>query len=288
MGKGVISILGAFAACVALFGCAESEPPESDPVQTAAELHADDNAEPSEAVAIPPANQVLGQELAYGEAGNSNLNGYLAMPAGATEPLPGVVMIHEWWGLNDNIRAMADRLAAEGFVVLAVDLYGGQSATTPEEAQSLMGELNRTPEAAEANLRQAVEYLELYALAPKVAVMGWCLGGGYALSAGLWFGDQIDAVVMYYGRVEQDPAELAKLEAPLLGLFGGQDRGIPVEGVRAFRVALADLGKNAHIEVYPQADHAFANPSGRNYNATAAEDAWAKTLEFLTGQLDSA
>lgn len=288
MRKRGIAVVGVFAATMVLFGCTESTPPDPENAATTAELHADDNAEPSEAAAIPPANQVLGQELAYGEAENRNLNGYLAMPAGATEPLPGVVMIHEWWGLNDNIRAMADRLAAEGFVVLAVDLYGGKSATTPDEAQALMAALNGDPKGAESNLRQAVEYLELYALAPKVAVMGWCLGGGYALSAGLWFGDQVDAVVMYYGRVEQDRDELAKLQAPLLGLFAGQDRGIPVEGVRAFRIALADLGKNAHIEVYPQADHAFANPSGRNYEATAAEDAWAKTLEFLTGQLDSA
>lgn len=282
-----IRILGAFVVCGLLLACGESTAPDADPPQTTAELHADDNAEPSAAVEVPPANQILGQELAYGEAGNMNLNGYLAMPAGATEPLPGVVMIHEWWGLNDNIRAMADRLAGEGFVVLAVDLYGGKSATAPDEAQALMSTLNGDLETAESNLRQAVEYLELYALAPKVGVMGWCLGGGFALSAGLWFGDQVDAVVMYYGRVEKDAEKLAELQAPLLGLFGGQDRGIPVEDVRAFRIALADLGKNAHIEVYPQADHAFANPSGRNYEATAAEDAWGKTLEFLAGQLSS-
>ncbi len=100
------------------------------------------------------------------------------MPRDAAEPLPGIIVIHEWWGLNDNIKAMTRRLAGEGYVVLAVDLYGGATAETPEAAQALMTALLAEPEAARRNLRQAYDYLEKYALAPRIASLGWCLGRG--------------------------------------------------------------------------------------------------------------
>ena len=187
--------------------------------------------------------------------------------------------------MNDNIRAAADRLAGEGYIALAVDLYGGKVATTPGEAQILMGELMAAQEAGLNNLRQAHEYLKRYALSPRVGAIGWCLGGGWTLQGALALGTDLEAAVMYYGRVVTDADALAPLETPLLGLFAGQDQAIKVADVQAFRSALEQLGKQATVHVYPAADHAFANPSGGNYNPVAAEDAWGRTVEFLRTHL---
>src|SRR5690606_37348723 len=121
------------------------------------------------------------------EGARSNLVGFLAMPADAAEPLPGVIVIHEWWGLNDNIKAMTRRLAGEGYVALAVDLYGGATAATPEQAQSLMAAMLADPDAARHNLQQAYDYLDKYAFAPRIASIGWCLGGGWSLQTALLY-----------------------------------------------------------------------------------------------------
>jgi carboxymethylenebutenolidase len=227
----------------------------------------------------------LEQELAYGEAQARNLVGFLAMPGDAIEPLPGIVVIHEWWGLNDNIKAMTRRLAGEGYIALAVDLYGGANAATPEQAQVLMAGLLADPDAARENLRQAYEYLEKYALAPRIGSIGWCLGGGWSLQTALLYPSDLDAMVMYYGQIVTDSNQLATLNVPLLGLFGALDESIPVRDVQNFRSTLTSLGKNAEVLIFSGADHAFANPSGGNYNAVAATQAWDKTLEFLSVNL---
>ena len=276
--------------CAALAGCdAPDEPaapstPAAQVAATAAE-HAHDAPVPTPAIEIAPRVAVLEQELAYGEGARSNLVGYLAMPQDAAEPLPGIIVIHEWWGLNDNIKAMTRRLAGEGYVALAVDLYGGATAQTPEAAQALMAALLAEPDAARRNLSQAYDYLEKYAFAPRIASVGWCLGGNWSLQTALLYPDALDAMVMYYGQVITERDRLAALNVPVLGFFGGADESIPVRDVQQFRSALADLGKNAEVLVIPRAGHAFANPSGGNYNAQAAEEAWVRTLAFLERHL---
>ena len=272
-------------------GCSDTpdEPSDSNGdqqfLEDTAAAHQDDTPQPSPAVSVPPARPVLGTELAYGEGAERNLIGYVAMPEDAAAPLPSIIVIHEWWGLNDNIRAMAERLAAEGYIALAIDLYGGRVAETPAEAQELMQAMYAEPAAIEANLRQAHEYLTQYAFSPRVAVMGWCLGGGVSLSAGLWMPDDLDAVVMYYGRVIDDEVQLGGLAMPLLGLFGAEDTAIKVADVQRFRNILNRLGKDATVQIFPNVGHAFANPTGVNFNAVAADAAWAKTLEFLARTL---
>ncbi len=275
-------------ACL-LVGCGAPEeaaaPPPQDPVAATAAEHEHDAPTPSPAVSVEPAIPVLEQELAYGEGQRSNLVGYLAMPQDAAEPLPGVIVIHEWWGLNENIRAMTRRLAGEGYVALAVDLYGGAAAQTPEAAQALMAALLAEPDSVRNNLTQAYDYLEKYALAPRIATIGWCLGGGYSLQAALLYPDALDAMVMYYGQVITDRGRLAPLNVPVLGFFGAEDESIPVAEVQQFRSTLNDLGKNAEVLIVPRADHAFANPSGGNYNEQAATEAWQTTLAFLERHL---
>lgn len=271
-----------------LAGCGMGDDPapaQSAAVAATAAEHEHDAPTPTPAAEAPPAVPVLEQELAYGEGAKSNLVGYLAMPADAAEPLPGIIVIHEWWGLNDNIKAMTRRLAGEGYVALAVDLYGGATAETPEAAQALMSDLVTQPEAARKNLTQAYDYLEKYAFAPRIAAIGWCLGGGWSLQTALLYPDALDAMVMYYGQVVPDRARLAALEMPILGFFGAEDASIPVRDVQAFRATLMDLGKNVEVLIVPGADHAFANPSGGNYNAKAANEAWATTLSFLERHL---
>ena len=190
-------------------------------------------------------------------------------------------MIHEWWGLNDNIRAMTRQLAGEGYAALAVDLYFGEVAENRDDALRLArGSRERTSE-LEENLRSAWHYLKTEQNVRKIGVIGWCFGGGWSLRTGLMLGSDIDAVVVYYGRLVTDSKVLENLEAPLLGIFGAIDEGIPVTTVREFQSELDRLGKSASIHIYEGADHAFANPSGTRYNENAAQDAWGRTLNFF-------
>jgi carboxymethylenebutenolidase len=276
------------AACTVLGGCGSSEEPAAPAAPAATQRQPD--APPAVPPAVPPADAapavpLLEQQLAYGEAARSNLVGYLAMPQDAAEPLPGIIVIHEWWGLNDDIKAMTRRLAAEGYVALAVDLYGGKTATAPEAAQGLLRDVYADPEAARRNVQQAYDYLDKYAFAPRVASIGWGLGGDWSLQTALLYPGALDAAVIYYGQVFTDDERLAPLNVPLLGYFGGDDKSIPVREVQEFRAKLLDLGKNAEILIMPHADHAFANPASPTYNARAANEAWAGTLAFLERHL---
>jgi carboxymethylenebutenolidase len=221
------------------------------------------------------------ERLAYAEVDDELVYGHFAFPSDMIEPLPAIIMIHEWWGLNDNIRAMAERLAAEGYIVLAVDLFGGKSATDPESARELMLRAVENRDLVTSNIRQAYTFLTATAGAPRVASLGWCFGGGWSLNTALLFPTDLDAAVIYYGQVTDDEEKLSPLEVPILGLFGSEDRGIKVESVRRFEEALERLGKHHEIHIYEGAGHAFANPSGNNFNARYAENAWNRTLGFL-------
>ena len=228
---------------------------------------------------------VTGRTVRYADIAGDSLAGFLAVPDSATGPLPGLIVIHEWWGLNDNVRDMTRRLANEGYAALAVDLYGGAVATTPDSAMAIMQRTMADRESAIDNLRQAFAYLTLDLQAPAVGSIGWCFGGGMSLQTALALPDELGAAVIYYGQVETDPALLVDLDMPVLGLFGGADEGIPVESVRAFEAALGEVGVANEIVVYPSADHAFANPSGERYDAEAAEDAWGRVVAFLGAHL---
>jgi carboxymethylenebutenolidase len=254
-------------------------------VEAMAQEHADDTADPSEAAQVEPGREVTAERLAYAEVDDELVYGHFAFPSDMIEPLPAVIMIHEWWGLNDNIRAMADRLAAEGYIVLAVDLFGGEAATTPGAARQLMMRAVENSDSVTSNLEQAYAFVTDTAGAPRVASLGWCFGGGWSLNTALLFPQDLDAAVIYYGQVTDNESRLAPLEVPILGLFGSEDTGIKLESVRRFEDALERLGKEYEIQVYEGAGHAFANPSGNNFNAEYAEDAWNRTLDFLRGHL---
>ncbi|MGE5624495.1 MAG: dienelactone hydrolase family protein [Bacillota bacterium] len=250
-----------------------------------AAMHHADTPSPSPGAVEKPSQPVSGTEVVYATVGGKPVKGYLSRPASAKGPLPGIIVIHEWWGLNDNIRRTADRLAGEGYEVLAVDLYNGQSAANPDDAKKYMMGVMADPDAAKDNLKQAYAYLHDHEKATKMGVIGWCFGGGWSLQTALLLPDKLEAAVVYYGRPVTDVAELSTLKMPLIGFFGELDQGITVADVAAFQKALKDAKVNAEIHEYPNAGHAFANPSGNNYQAAAAEDSWQRTVKFFKDHL---
>jgi carboxymethylenebutenolidase len=252
-----------------------------DNVEAMAREHADDTTDASAGARIAPQRSVVSDRLAYAEVGDELVYGYFVFPSDMVEPLAAILVIHEWWGLNDNTRAMSDRLAAEGYIVLAIDLFGGKIATSVDEARQLVLTTIENRELASENIRQAYDFVSSAAGAPRIGSLGWCFGGGWSLNTAMLFPDQLDAAVIYYGQVTGDEELLRPINAPILGLFGADDSAISVESVQQFQAALEHLRKRHEIHIFPGAKHAFANPTGNAYNADVAEDAWEKTLEFL-------
>jgi len=225
------------------------------------------------------------QSVKYAQTDSGAVTGYYAEPKNAGQDLPGLIVIHEWWGLNDNIRMMTRRLAGLGLKALAVDLYHGKTADSPQKAHALMEEAQSNHAGQIDNLKQAYQYLHKQG-ARKIGVIGWCFGGGWALQTALAMPDKIDATIIYYGELVTDKNQLRKLDMPIIGFFGGQDQSIPPAKVKTFKNNLQSLNKNVQIYTYQYAGHAFANPSGTRYNKKAAQDAWNKTKDFLQQYLE--
>jgi len=275
------------APCVAVFAAAVSSVvfAQQGYVDRMAHEHHGDTPVATAQTAAEPARPVIAAVVTYATVSGAPVQGYLATPAGGQGPWPGLIVIHEWWGLNDNIRAMTRRLAGEGYAALAVDLYGGKVVDTAEQARAAVQTSMESRAANDENLRQAYGYLAEQRRAPKVGVIGWCFGGAHSLAAALLLPEQLDACVVYYGHLETDRTRLRTLGMPILGIFGAEDQGIPVAQVREFEAALKELGKSVEVHVYEGAGHAFANPSGTRYRPEAAADAWATTLAFLARHL---
>ncbi|MBI1205681.1 MAG: dienelactone hydrolase family protein [Azospirillum sp.] len=211
--------------------------------------------------------------------GGRTVGAALAKPA--TLPAAAVVLIHEWWGLNDQIKAVAQQLAELGYLALAVDLMGGRVATTPEQASAQMAAVD--PAQATETLVAWISWMhERMEWSGKLATMGWCFGGGWALRAAL--ATPVDATVVYYGQVTQTAEQLASLKGPVLGHFADRDKWITPAMVEQFRQALERANQPFEIFSY-DADHAFANPTGRNYDSEDAQVAWERTLAFLSRTL---
>ena len=223
-------------------------------------------------------------------------NGYLVYPSTPNEnksensngTLPAVVMIHENKGLNDHIKNMANLLARNGYVVLAVDLFKGEVTTDRNRSSELTQYVRDNQNIATANLQSAVKYLASLpnVNAEKIASLGWCFGGGQSLQLALNSHDHpLSATIIYYGRLMTDNATLSAIKWPVLGIFGDQDSSIPVDTVKAFESALNSNGISNEIYIFKGVGHAFANPSGDNYAPTETKDAWDKTLSFLNKHL---
>lgn len=224
-----------------------------------------------------------GTPVSY-KSGDETVNAVLYTPQGKG-PFPALVVIHEWWGLNDWVKEQASKLADQGYVALAIDLYRGKVATTPDQAHEIMrgvpsDRANRDLLAASSFLRSQKN------VAPaKVGAIGWCMGGGYALDLAI-ADPKLKAVVINYGHLASDQATLQKINAAILGIFGGKDQGIPVEDVMKFEADLKALNKPVEIKIFPDAGHAFENPNNQQgYRADDAKQAGELTTAFLAKYL---
>ena len=225
---------------------------------------------------------VLQKETLHLADNGTRLTGLLMRPDG-TAPLPGVVVIQEWWGIEPHVQDVAQRLAGEGFVVLVPDLYHGKVATEPDEAGKMMMALTGNMERAIQEIQLAVRTLQERAdVEPKkISVMGFCMGGLLT-----WRAAEVTpglaAIVPWYGAMyNPTEADARKLDMPILAIYGGQDGSIPPERRRHIDQLLKLTGRDAQILVYPEAGHAFLNNTHGSYNAAAARDAWPKAVAFL-------
>ena len=224
-----------------------------------------------------------GKPVSY-KSGSETVNALLYTPQG-NGPFPALVVIHEWWGLNDWVKEEASKLADQGYAALAIDLYRGQVATTPDEAHQIM---RGVPEdRANRDLLAATAYLRsLKNVDPKrVGSIGWCMGGGYSLDLAV-NDPTLKVAVINYGHLAADAATLKKINADILGVFGGQDKGIPVDSVKQFESQLKAMGRTVDIHIFPDAGHAFENPNNKQgYRAEDAAQAWTYTVDFLAKYL---
>lgn len=218
------------------------------------------------------------------KSGDEMVQGYLALPGGRGRH-PALVVIHEWWGLNDWVKEQARKFAESGYVALAVDLYRGKVATTPEEAHELSRGL--PPDRAARDMKAAFDFLAARkdVNKDKIGSVGWCMGGGFSLELAL-NEPRLAACAINYGHLATDPADIAKIHAPILGNFGGQDRGITPDDVHAFAKAVQAAGKPIDVKIYPDAGHAFENSNNKaGYRADDAADAWKRMIEFFNKTL---
>jgi carboxymethylenebutenolidase len=221
------------------------------------------------------------EEVVYATIDGTEIEGYLAKPEG-NGPFPALVLIHEWWGLNDNIRDLAEQYAEQGYVALAVDMYEGESTTEQAKAQELSGKVQANMERANENLKQATAYLRTLEEVKDdaIASVGWCFGGGWSYQmAKNDYG--LDASVMYYGRFSPHD-DHSHMKTDIIGHFGEEDMSIKVDDVNTFQATLKTTAGDHEIYIYPNAGHGFANEDNEQaYNAEAAQLAWQRTLAFL-------
>jgi carboxymethylenebutenolidase len=251
---------------------AASSSPDSD-ADSAVPAHQKHPVDPK-----PPAPKGKRVELTL--PGGRTSGAYVARPRQA--PHGGLLIVHEWWGLDDAVKSEADRYAGQGYLVLAVDLFGGSVATDADEAQKLMSALD---EKAATEIEVAgVDWLAQALPGKKIATLGWCMGGGQSLNASLASAGKVGATVIYYGLPVTDVNQLRKLRGPVLGIWARRDGWITPEKVAAFNLALNDAGIKHEFRSY-DADHAFANPTGGRFNPAAAQDANEATRRFLKSVL---
>lgn len=221
--------------------------------------------------------------IEFGKNGDK-VPAYMARPDDEAQH-PGVIVLQEWWGLNEHIKDVTRRMANEGYVAISPDLYRGKVAEEPDEARKLM--MEREMDDALADIEAGVNYLlGLDYVVPKsIGVMGFCMGG--SLSARMSTrGNGVGACVIFYGGFGGEAETLVpQVQVPILGLYGADDTGIPVERVKLLGTLLATHGKNCDINIYPDAPHAFFNDTRDSYREEPSKDAWQKTLGWFEKHL---
>jgi carboxymethylenebutenolidase len=224
-------------------------------------------------------------DISY-KSGSETVHALLYRPAGgAAAKHPAVIVIHEWWGLNDWVKEQAADLAAHGYVALAVDLYRGQVATDPDTAHELSRGVPQDRGIRDLKAADTFLRADKHVDSTHIGAIGWCMGGGYALSFAV-ADPNLKAVVANYGPLPTDPASLGQIHAAILGNYGGLDKGIPPATVESFASAMKKLGKSVDVKIYPDAGHAFENPNNKaGYRAEDAADARSRYMRFFAREL---
>jgi carboxymethylenebutenolidase len=216
------------------------------------------------------------------ESNGGTATGYLSVPEGGG---PGTIVLQEWWGVDDHIRGVCDRLAGEGFVALAPDLFGGKTTDQPDEAQQLMMALSM--DQAEKHMRGAVDYVAAHESSSGAGVgsVGYCLGGGLSVWAAS-ANPKVAATVTYYYVLPHGKPDFSKIKSPVLGHFGTRDEFVSADDAKALEAEMRQAGIDARFEFY-DAGHAFFNDTNRlgTYDPEAAELSWRRTLEFFRANL---
>jgi carboxymethylenebutenolidase len=228
------------------------------------------------------------EQMVTYKSGAESVSGLLVTPEGAG-PFPAVIVIHEWWGLDAWVKDQARALAREGYVALAVDLYRGKATDKQEEAHQYMSGMPE--DRAMRDLQAALAFLKSRkdVRGNRVGAIGWCMGGKYALKLATEE-PELAAAAAYYGAPPTDAAAIARIKAPVLGNFGGEDTGPSPEQVKAFEAAMKKAGKSVDVKLYPGAGHAFANVNNpwKGYREEAAKDAWSRVVAFFARHLKRA
>jgi len=218
------------------------------------------------------------------KSGDETISGFLALPSSAGRH-PGIVEIHEWWGLNDWVKEEAEKLSDQGYVVLAVDLYRGKVATDPNTAHELMRGLPQ--DRAVRDMKAAFDYLAARkdVIADKIGSIGWCMGGGLSLQLAI-HEPRLAACVVNYGALPTELNDVRKISAPVLGNFGAEDKGITPADVMAFEKLMKGAGESVDVKIYDGAGHAFENPNNKDgYRPESAADAWSRITAFYAKTL---
>ena len=216
-----------------------------------------------------------GQQISAHSQG-VEISGYLAQPEGVARG--GLIVIQEWWGLNDDIKGIADRYAAEGFLAFAPDMYHGELSTEPDEARKLAMSMDRDLAAREIDA--AVAWLKSEHGVAKVGCTGFCMGGGLTLATAARPTSSVGAVHAYYGPPRLAADEIATIKAPVMGSYGADDQGISAESVQEFQQALEDNGVTNDFKIYEGAGHSFFN-AGPAHHEPSAQDSWQRSLEWF-------
>ncbi|WP_334175325.1 dienelactone hydrolase family protein [Pseudoxanthobacter sp.] len=229
--------------------------------------------------ALAQAQGATAQPFSIDTMGGAKASGVIAKPK--QWPAPAVVLVHEWWGLNDQIKSVAVELANQGYVAIAVDLFGGQVTNDPAVAKNLVATLN-TEKALDVMTSVIYWARDLTEVNGKVGTCGWCFGGAWSLNASM--AAPVNATVIYYGNVDRTVNQLESLVGPVLGHFATKDTSIPEAQVKQFAQNMLKADKPLQIYWY-DADHAFANPTSARYDAADAALAWQRTLAFFQQNL---
>lgn len=278
--KRATAALGSVAAANMLLAACNASPAENPPPVVVEEEAAEGGASDSDSGA---AEDLATETVEYTDSHGEQLMGYLARPADG-EPRPAIIVIQEWWGLNEHIKDVTRRFARENFVALAPDLYHGAVTSEPDEARKLVMELDMAEAVRE--IMRGIDFLQEqdYVAGQEVGIVGFCMGGGLVLQTAL-IESELAAGVVYYGR-PLSPARSAQVRAPILGFFGEEDGGIPVPDVEAMHQAFDEANIENEVHIYDGAGHAFFNDTRSSYDPEAATDAWPRTLDWFRTHLE--